>query len=74
MVPEIAISMGMTMKSPEDQRRDRLAQQLRANLARRKAQARAKRLGDADDRAEGIDTIGKGASEKASPNGSGKSD
>ena len=43
MVPEIAISMGMTMKSPEDQRRDRLAQQLRANLARRKAQARAKR-------------------------------
>ena len=59
--------MGMTTKSPEDRRKDRLAQQLRANLARRKAQARAKRAGDANDRAEDADSIGKGPSEKGSP-------
>jgi len=44
----------MTTKSAEDRRKDRLAQQLRANLARRKAQARAKRAGDPDDRPEGL--------------------
>lgn len=44
----------MTTNSTEDRRKDRLAQQLRANLARRKAQARAKRAGEADDRPEGL--------------------
>ena len=71
--------MGMTTKSPEDRRKDRLAQQLRANLARRKAQARAKRAGDANDRAEDADSIGKGSSEKGTPpdrsaEGAGESD
>ncbi len=57
----------MTQKPPNDPKKDRLAKQLRANLARRKAQARAKRAGDADDRAEGIDAAGQGSLEKASP-------
>ena len=35
-------------------RRDRAAEQLRANLARRKAQARSRRAGEADQR-EGMD-------------------
>jgi hypothetical protein len=58
-----AISMVMTTKSPEDRRKERLAQQLRANLARRKAQARAKRAGEADERPEGLGAAGKGASD-----------
>ena len=69
----------MTQKPPNDPKKDRLAKQLRANLARRKAQARAKRAGDADDRAEGIDAAGQGPVEKVSPKdgapgGGGKSD
>lgn len=35
-------------------RQKRLAEELRANLARRKAQARSRRDGEADDREEGI--------------------
>ena len=54
--------MVMTTKSPEDRRKERLAQQLRANLARRKAQARAKRAGEADERPEGLGAAGKDAS------------
>jgi hypothetical protein len=38
----------------KDARKARLAEQLRANLQRRKAQARARRTGEADDRPEGI--------------------
>jgi len=57
--------MGMTTKSPEDRRKDRLAQQLRANLARRKAQARAKRSGEADDRPEGLEPAGKSAPDRS---------
>ena len=41
-------------KTPKDARAARLAEQLRANLARRKAQARARREGEADERPEGI--------------------
>ncbi|MCV0395988.1 MAG: hypothetical protein K5872_07000 [Rhizobiaceae bacterium] len=43
----------------DDQRRareERLAAELRANLARRKAQARARRGGEADDGPEGLAT------------------
>jgi hypothetical protein len=40
--------------SSKDARKERLARQLRANLARRKAQARAKRSGDADMRPDGL--------------------
>jgi hypothetical protein len=47
--------------SPDELRRDRLAQQLRENLARRKAQARARRAGAADERDEGIGAAGKAA-------------
>ena len=36
-------------------RKARLAAELRANLARRKAQARSRRTGAADERPEGID-------------------
>ncbi len=41
-------------------RKARLAEQLRANLQRRKAQARARRSGDADQRPEGLDAAGGG--------------
>ena len=41
-------------KAPRDARAARLAEQLRANLQRRKAQARARREGEADARPEGI--------------------
>ena len=39
----------------EQRRKERLAGQLRQNLQRRKAQARARRSGDADTRPEGLD-------------------
>ena len=42
-----------TSNAPRD-RAARLAEQLRANLQRRKAQARSRREGEADRRAEGI--------------------
>ena len=45
------------MKSKQEDataRKERLAQELRANLQKRKAQARARRSGDADHRDEGI--------------------
>ena len=53
----------MTAKKPDKQHPDsaasvretRLAAQLRANLQRRKAQARARRDGDADQRPDGIE-------------------
>jgi hypothetical protein len=38
----------------KDDRKARLAEQLRANLQKRKAQARARRSGEADSRPEGI--------------------
>ncbi len=38
----------------DEARRERLSQQLRDNLARRKAQARARRAGQADERDDGI--------------------
>jgi hypothetical protein len=41
------------------EREKRLAAELRANLARRKAQARSRRAGNADERAEGIPTVDK---------------
>ncbi|WP_048648675.1 hypothetical protein [Nitratireductor soli] len=40
-------------------RGDRLAAELRANLARRKAQARSRRQGNADERPEGLSTEAK---------------
>jgi hypothetical protein len=39
---------------PKGARKERLAEQLRANLQRRKAQARSRRDGEADRRPEGI--------------------
>lgn len=41
-------------KPPGDDRKARLAAELRANLAKRKAQARARRQGDADSRPDGL--------------------
>jgi hypothetical protein len=48
-------------ESPKDGRKARLAEQLRANLQKRKAQARARRSGDADSQPEGIAAAGKPA-------------
>jgi len=39
---------------PDDARKARLAEQLRVNLQRRKAQARSRRAGEADLRPEGL--------------------
>lgn len=54
------------MTDPKDEgsaaktdRAERLARQLRANLARRKAQARSRRQGEADERDEGIALVEK---------------
>jgi hypothetical protein len=44
-----------------DRRKARLAEQLRANLQRRKAQARSRRTGGADERPEGLVGVGKGS-------------
>ena len=38
-----------------NERRKRLAEELRANLQKRKAQARSRRTGEADSRPEGIE-------------------
>ena len=43
-----------TGSQPKDDRKARLAEQLRANLQKRKAQARSRRTGEADSRQEGI--------------------
>lgn len=43
----------------KEDRKARLAAELRANLARRKAQARSRRTGDKDERPEGL-PAGKG--------------
>jgi len=43
-----------TPESPAEERRRRLAEELRANLQRRKAQARARRSGESDGRPEGL--------------------
>jgi hypothetical protein len=44
---------------PKGDRKERLAAELRANLQKRKAQARARRAGEADSRPEGIAPAGK---------------
>ena len=46
---------------PKADRKVRLAEELRANLQKRKAQARARRAGEADSRPEGIAAAGKPA-------------
>jgi hypothetical protein len=43
-------------RSDKDERKERLAAELRANLQRRKAQARSRRAGEADSRLEGLST------------------
>ncbi|WP_254027184.1 hypothetical protein [Mesorhizobium ventifaucium] len=39
-------------------RKSRLAEQLRANLQKRKAQSRSRRTGDADTRTDGLGVLG----------------
>ncbi|BCH26721.1 hypothetical protein MesoLjLc_66200 [Mesorhizobium sp. L-8-10] len=46
-------------------RKARLAEQLRANLQKRKAQTRSRRIGEADSRPEGIDPGNKAEDTKA---------
>ncbi|MHC5231283.1 hypothetical protein [Brucella sp. LJL56] len=41
-------------QSQSDQRKKRRAEELRANLMRRKAQSRSRRAGEADERNDGI--------------------
>ena len=45
---------GTPGSAAERRRKARLAEELRANLARRKAQARSRRTGEADQRPEGL--------------------
>ena len=61
----------MSDKKTGDERSERLAAQLRANLARRKAQARAKRAGGPDRRPDGMAAGSDGGRETA-PGGPGK--
>jgi hypothetical protein len=60
----------MAKQDEQDRTRDaraaRLSAQLRANLQRRKAQARARRDGDADERPEGI-ALAEGSAPKPGP-------
>ena len=54
-------------------RKARLAEELRANLARRKAQARSRRTGGADERPEGLATAERGAAgNDNAPSGKGR--
>ncbi|GAA4532748.1 hypothetical protein GCM10023174_25970 [Chelativorans composti] len=46
------------LNKQDSERQQRLAEALRANLARRKAQARARREGQPDDREDGIPAAG----------------
>ncbi|MBC2884347.1 hypothetical protein H7Q97_02900 [Ochrobactrum sp. CM-21-5] len=46
-----------------DQREKRRAEQLRANLMRRKAQSRSRRAGEADERNDGIDAASEGTND-----------
>ncbi len=58
--------MSSTKKTPThgaDERKARLAAELRANLMKRKAQARSRRTGEADTRPEGL-AASKGDKEK----------
>jgi len=48
-----------THATTQDQRKARLAAELRANLLKRKAQARSRRTGAADERPDGIAAAGK---------------
>ena len=49
---------GAPAKPKQTDRKARLAEELRANLQRRKAQARARRDGGADERPEGLGAAG----------------
>ena len=54
-------------------RKARLAEELRANLARRKAQARSRRTGGADERPEGLATTERSAAgNDNAPSGKGR--
>jgi hypothetical protein len=44
----------LPVKNTSTTRKDRLAEQLRANLQKRKAQSRSRRTGDADQRPDGL--------------------
>jgi hypothetical protein len=55
---------GKDKSEAEKARKARLAAELKANLARRKAQARARHSGEADARDEGIPAAGNGPSER----------
>jgi hypothetical protein len=46
-------------KKGDGERKHRLAEALRANLQKRKAQARSRRAGGADQRSEGLPAAGK---------------
>jgi len=46
-------------KRGDSGRKDRLAEALRANLQKRKAQARSRRAGEPDQRSEGLPSAGK---------------
>ena len=49
------------LKTAKAKREARLAEELRANLQKRKAQARSRRTGEADDRPDGLGAVVKKA-------------
>jgi hypothetical protein len=51
---------GTSATTGKADRKARLAEELRNNLQRRKAQARSRRTGGADERPEGLGGVGKG--------------
>ncbi|MFP1632923.1 hypothetical protein ACLB6G_14415 [Zhengella sp. ZM62] len=59
----MAIDREKVPGDPAEERRRRLAEELRANLQRRKAQARARRSGESDGRPEGLPAAARPAAE-----------
>jgi hypothetical protein len=55
-----------------DRRKARLAEELRANLQRRKAQTRSRRTGEADERPEGLDAASDVGGDSPAPGTKGK--
>ncbi len=56
--PGSSAEKGVTAVAAKPDRKARLAEELRANLQRRKAQARSRRTGEADQRPEGLAASG----------------
>lgn len=56
--------MAKQAKTREETRKERLAEELRANLHKRKAQARSRRTGEADSRPDGLSAASRRSADK----------